>query len=147
MYTKRHGKGSRIINTRSFSGQTVCLFKALVGSIDWTPVLSQVDTQQSYSVFVDLINTAYDEAFPIRRTLIKNSRSNPGISKSLKKFIKVKNKLYVLYKNKNSVYNQIKYNSYKNKLQNVIWNAKKSYYGSTFEENKTNLSKSWKILK
>ena len=108
---KRHGKGSRIINTRSFSGQNVCLYKALVGSIDWTPVLSQVDTQQSYSIFVDLINTAYDEAFPIRRKCIKNARSNPWITKSLKKCIKVKNKLYVLYKNKNSVYNGIKYKS------------------------------------
>ena len=144
---KRHGKGSRIINTRSFSGQNVCLFKALVGSIDWAPVLSQVDTQQSYSIFVDLINTAYDEAFPIRRKFIKNARSNPWITKSLKKCIKVKNKLYVLYKNKNSVYNEIKYKSYKNELQNVIRNAKKLYYGTKIEENKTNLSKSWKILK
>ena len=65
MYTQKHGKGSRIINTRSFSGQNVYLFKALVGSIDWAPVITQVDTQQSYSMFVDLINTAYDEAFPI----------------------------------------------------------------------------------
>ena len=53
----------------------------------------------------------------------------------------------MLYKNKNSVYNEIKYKRYKNKLQNVIRNAKKSYYGSKIEENKTNLSKSWKILK
>ena len=67
---KRHGKGSRIINMRSFSGQNVCLFKYLVGSIDCAPVLSQIDIQQSYSIFVDLINTAYDEAFPIRRTFI-----------------------------------------------------------------------------
>ena len=66
----RHGKGYRIINTCSFSGQNVCLFKALVGSIDWAPVLSHVDTQQSYSIFGDLINTAYDEAFPIRRKFI-----------------------------------------------------------------------------
>ena len=90
---KRHGKGSRIINTRSFRDQNVCLFKALVGSIDWPPVLSQVDTQQSYSIFVDLINTAYDEAFPIRRTFIKNARSNPWITKSLKKCIKVKKQI------------------------------------------------------
>ena len=45
------------------------------------------------------------------------------------------------------MYNEIKYKSYKNKLQNVTRNAKKSYYGSKIEENKTNLSKSWKILK
>ena len=57
------------------------------------------------------------------------------------------NKLYVLYKNKNGVYNEIKYKSYKNKLQNVIRNAKKSFYGSKIEENKTNISKSGKILK
>ena len=144
---KRHGKRSRIINTRSFSGQNVCSLKALVGSIDWAPVLSQVDAQQSHSICVDLINTAYDEAFPIRRTFIKNARSNPWITKSLKICIKVKNKLYVLYKNKNGVYNEIKYTSYKNKLQNVIRNAKKSFYGSKIEENKTNISKSWKILK
>ena len=56
---KIHGKGSCIINTRSFSGQNVCLLKALVGSIDWAPVLSQVDTQQSYNIFVDLINTEH----------------------------------------------------------------------------------------
>ena len=96
-----------------------------------------MDTQQSYSIFVDLINTAYDEAFPIRRKFIKNARSNPWITKSLKKCIKVKNKLYVLYKNKNSVYNEITYKRYKNKLQNVIRNVKKSYYGSKIEENKT----------
>ena len=44
------------------------------------------------------------------------------------------------------MYHEIKYKSYKNKLQNVIRNAKKSYYGSKIEENKTNLTKSWKIL-
>ena len=64
-----------------------------------------------------------------------------------KVYIVKTNKLYVLYKNKYSVYNEIKYKSYKNKLQNVTRNAKKSYYGSQNEENKTHLSKSWKILK
>ena len=53
----------------------------------------------------------------------------------------------MLNKNKINVYNEIKYKRYKNKLQNVIRNAKKSYYGSKIEENKTNVSKSWKILK
>ena len=73
VHKQRQGKGYRIINTRSFSGQNVCLFKALVGTIDWAPVLSQVDTQQSYSILVELINTAYDEEFPIRRKCIKNA--------------------------------------------------------------------------
>ena len=67
--------------------------KLLAGSIDWAPVISQVDTQQSYSIFVDSINTAYDEAFPIRRTFIKNARSNPWITKSLNKCIKVKKQI------------------------------------------------------
>ena len=52
----------------------------------------------------------------------------------------------MLYKNKNSVHNEIKYKSYKNKLHNVIRNAKKSYYGSKIEENMTNLSTSWNKL-
>ena len=58
---------------------------------------------------------------PVTHIIVNLSLENGILSWELKKAKVIpKNKLYVLYKNQNSVYNEIKYKRYKNKLQNVI---------------------------
>ena len=69
------------------------------------------------------------------------------LSDGLKNFIKHKNKLYLIYKKVNSVYNETTYRVYKNKLQRLLKAAEKMYYQDLLVKYKDNLKKSWSIIK
>ena len=61
--------------------------------------------------------------------------------------IRTKNKLYKYYLNKPTVYNEINYKRYRNKLYCLINIAEKAYYQHELHKDKGNLKNTWKILK
>ena len=61
--------------------------------------------------------------------------------------IRIKNILYKYYLNKPTVYNEINYKRYRNKLNCVINRAEKAYYQHELHKNKGNLHNTWKIVR
>lgn len=71
----------------------------------------------------------------------------PWITTSLKTSIKRKNHLYVKWIKHPTCRNEVEYKLYKNKLEHLIRISKRRYYHDKLEENKTNLKKTWKVLR
>ena len=61
--------------------------------------------------------------------------------------IRIKHKLHKYYLNKPTVYNEIYYKRYINKLNCLINIAEKSYYQHELHKHKGNFKNTWEILK
>ena len=72
----------------------------------------------------------------------------PWLTPALKESIKVKNKLYI---NRNKGVNmneqRSKYKTYRNRLNYLIRTAERQYYQDQISKHKSNLEKSWQIIK
>ena len=73
--------------------------------------------------------------------------SKPWLSAALKQSIKEKNKLYVVQKKQNDKEKVIYYKKYRNKLNQLIRSAERKHYHDLLIEHKSNIKKSWQIIK
>ena len=60
---------------------------------------------------------------------------------------KNKNKLYKQYKNTRNIEHELQYKQYRNKLNKLLFEAEKEHFETLLNENKSNLNKSWRVLK
>ena len=70
---------------------------------------------------------------------IRAKQHKPWITMGFRHSIRTKNKLYKYYLNKPTVYNEINYKQYKNKLNCLINIAEKAYYQHELHKHKGNL--------
>ena len=85
--------------------------------------------------------------FPLRRIEIKYPNNKPWLSKGLQCCIKHKNKLYYKSIKYRNAYNELKYTTYRNKLKKILIKAEKEHYRKLLNSNKSNMRKTWNILK
>jgi hypothetical protein len=69
------------------------------------------------------------------------------LSQALKNSIKHKNRLFAIYKKNPNELTHETYKKYRNKLNSILREAEKKHFHDLLENNKSNLKKSWKILK
>lgn len=84
---------------------------------------------------------------PLKKGNPQKKNLNQWITPAIKVSIKLKNRLYIIYKNRPSLFNETKYKTYKNKLHSIIDKAKKMYYEQLFDCNKNNAKKTWEVIK
>ena len=70
-----------------------------------------------------------------------------SLTEGIKQSIRIKNKLYMNFVKVKSAYNETKYKTFRNKLKHVLLTAEKKHYAETLEANKSNMKKTWAILK
>ena len=73
--------------------------------------------------------------------------SKPWLSAALKQSIKEKNKLFVVLKKQNDEEKVIYIKKYRNKLNQLIRFAERKHYHDLLIEHKSNIKKSWQIIK
>ena len=93
------------------------------------------------------MSLVYDEAFPIIKRKVRQSKCKPWISKGIRNSIKTKHKLYKKYVNKPTKSNETHYKKYKNKLTIIIRLSHKSHYQNELNKNRSNLKNAWQILR
>ena len=75
-----------------------------------------------------------------------NGLTKPWISKALLKSIKMKNILYRRFLSNPTSTREISYKNYKNKLSSTLCAAKRNYFEKKFEEYKSNMTSTWRLL-
>ena len=132
---------------RDFSYKNKMSFQRELGDIDWSEMYSQSDTQEAFSVFHKAFVRLYDKHFPGRKVELKYNNRKPWLTSALKESIRRKNNLYYQYRKIKSCYYEGQYKSYRNKLTKLLKCAEKKHYAELLESNKSNLKKTWSILK
>ena len=132
---------------RNIGQRNIAKFISEMNMVDWQFVLTETDTQSAYSKFHEVISTNYNACFPYRKISKKYYKNKPWLSTALKESIKIKNKLYVKSKRSSGSENVSFYKKYRNKLNQLIQSAERKHFHDVLFEHKSNLKKSWQVIK
>jgi hypothetical protein len=135
------------IKTRNFSEANKMRFQLALQQETWEEVVNESSVQSAYCIFMAIIKDHFDSSFPLQEKRPAKTRNNPWMTPELKRSIKQKNKLYVLFKKRPSLINEISYKRCKNIVRSETAAAKKLYYQNLIERNKSNVKKLWMTLK
>ena len=105
------------------------------------------DTQPAFSLFHQKLSILYDKHFPKTRVKLKYNNKKPWLSDGLRNAIKQKNKLYIKSIRIRTAQNETRYKTYRNHLKRILYKAEKDYYSNLISANKSNMKKTWSILK
>ena len=133
-----HGVKSK--KARDFSSFSVNQFKTAISTINWIDITGNFGTNvnRAFSTFCKKLNKIVNKFAPIRELSNQKLKqlSKPWITKGIRHSIKIKNKLFASG-------DQARYKIYRNKLSNLIRLSKKYYYAKYFNDNVTNMKKTW----
>ena len=132
---------------RSFSPQNKQSFLNDLAIADWNYIHSSEDTQVAFGQFHQMLLRAFNKNFPKRKVKIKYYNRKPWLSDGLKNSIR--HKIHLCHKSIifRTAYNETTYKTYRNKLKNVLAKAEKDHFAKLLEANKSNMKKTWMILK
>ena len=118
-----------------------------LAKIDWSEIYNLIDAQSIFTRFHEIFLRLYNVNFPKRKIKLKYNNRKPWLTEGIKQSIRIKNKLYMNFVKVKSAYNETKYKTFRNKLKHVLLTAEKKHYAETLEANKSNMKKTWTILK
>ena len=142
-----HAKTDMPLLKRNMGQRNITKFISEMNMVDWQFVLTETDTQSAYSKFHEVISTKYNACFPYRKISKKYYKNKPWLSTALKESIKIKNKLYVKSRRSSGSENVSFYKKYRNKLNQLIRSAERKHFHDVLLEHKSNLKKSWQVIK
>ena len=132
---------------RSFTAKNKLAFLEDLGAVDWQLIYNWSGTQAAFSQFHQKLLGLYDKNFPKRKIKLRYNNRKPWLSEGLRYSIKQKNKLYYKSIKCKTAYNEIMYTTYRNELKHILLKAEKDHYASLLESYKSNMKKTWGILK
>ena len=135
------------IHRRNMSQRNKHEFLSAMSTVDFNSIYSQIDTQEAFSMFHSMLLKLYNKHFPMQKIKLKYNSRKPWLTQGLKDSIRVKNKLYRDYMKINSVAREMKYKTYRNKLNHVLRHAERKHYSDLLNDNKNNVKRTWQILK
>lgn len=138
---------TKVVRKRICGQNNISEMKGMLECHDWDDVITVSQCQEAYSKFDQIVSSCYDATCPFKSVTLNKKNNKPWVTKGMKKSIKQKNKLYHMYKTRNTVNNEIQYKRYRCRLQHLLRGAKKSYYQRLLGESKSNLKKSWSVMR
>ena len=130
---------------RNMSHRKIMRFINEMKNQNWQSVLNESET--AYSKFHEIISSNFSACFPYRKMAKRYYRNKPWLSTALKESIKRKNQLHAHSKKCGDPVLQCYYKKYRNKLNQLIKTAKRKHYHDLLIEHKSNIKKSWQIIK
>ena len=125
---------------RDFSRFSSDILNADLSNVDWSALFANDsnDVNSIFSSFYNKFNKLVNKHAPMKTISNRKAKqfSKPWITKGLRKSIRVKNKLYVSG-------DRVKYKMYRNKICTLTRISKQQYYTKFFNDNLTNMKKTW----
>ena len=146
-YSNSKTKRESPVKKRIYSQANILSFSEQLSQYDWSKVMSDVDPQHAYTCFHTEFSTLYDKCFPVKIIKQGYKSRKPWLTEGLKIAIKRKNEMYRRSLRSGCIEHEAEYKMYRNKLNSLIDIAEKDYYDNLLTLNKTNLKKTWNILK
>ena len=146
-YSSHKQQESLFIKRRMFSDSNMRSFSSALSCHTWHHVLDNNDPQAAYTLFMNDFIDMYDSNFPIKHIKFGYKTRKSWLSEGLKKAITIKNRLFRRARKSQNREDENIYKKFRNKLNGMLDKAEKSHYSKLMEEHKSNLKKSWNILK
>ena len=110
-------------------------------------ILDLNDTNIAYTTFHDLFINEFNVCFPLKEIKKTYSTKKTWLSEGIKIAIKHKNSLFIKYKMSKHSKDLTAYKKYKSKLAKIIRDAERLHLSNLIDDNRSNLRKTWDILK
>ena len=138
---------TKIVKKKNFGEKNIATFTTRLNNENWDFVFMSECAQSAFSRFQSVIDLHFSTVFKMQTRTINYKNRHPWMTDALRAQIKLKNVMHsraIALNNKATFEN---YNRAKNMLKSSLRNAEIQYYSHQLEMHKTDISKSWKILK
>ena len=135
------------IYRRNLSPRNKQAFRNALATLNWDEIYHETDMQMAFSRFHSVFLNLYNTHIPKRKIKLKYNTRKLWLTQGLKSAIKTKNKMYKLFLKVPSAHNETRYKAYTNKLSHISKKAEKQHYTDLLTANKSNLKKTWQIMK
>ena len=137
------------IYIRSMSDEAINNFKTALNSQSWEGVYAEENANDGFNNFLKVFEDLFEIYFPVKKTKFNKNvhKKEPFISSGLMVSRRKKLELSAISIKTPTPLNKEKFKNYKNMYNKVIREAKKLYYAQALKENKSNLKKTWEILR
>ena len=134
------------IKFRNYSQSNKNKFLNLLNQIDWVFLNTSDDVDNVFESYLEVIEECFNKAFPVLTKRIGYKRyCSPWLSSGL--LVSIRNKHNLFKRFKQGLVDYQCYARYRNKLNGLIKIAKSNYYETLFTKNRSDLKKSWGIIK
>ena len=142
---------SKTKQTRLYDINCKNKFHNLLSSCDWSSMLNDYvndDPCSAYTNFISIYSRLYNESFPLMSHYgsFRNLKQ-PWMSPSLLKSCQIKYKLYRIFLKHPTDLNKQAYISVRNTFKKTKIATKKFYYDTLFLKHKSNMHKTWDVIK
>ena len=137
------------ITTRGLNHEKISELKNKLLKINWDDKLGKGTVTEQYTTFHDTLQNIIDEVAPYHTIKIPNNKiiKNPWLSVGLHKCHKKHQKLYKeTLKHTCTNEDHLRYKTYRNKLKQILRNAKEDYDRNKCTEYRNNISRLWKMI-
>ena len=131
---------------RDFNNKNKSLYKKTLAKFNWEKYFG-TNFETSFSTFYTKFINIFQDCFPEKTVKIGYKNRLPYLTAALRKYIKTKHILKHAYEKSPSKDNRLLCTTFNNKLTSLLRNRENEYIEEQLELNKTNLPKSWKIIK
>jgi len=133
---------------RCFDATNIETFRDEINQVDWSHVFSEIDPRMAFTAFHNKIRDIFNLSFPKKRMKRSYHDRKSWLTPELKELIKTKNRLYVASKRKRAGDNiKEQYRTLRNKLNHRLRSSEKHYYKDQILKHKSNMRKTWEIIK
>lgn len=136
------------ITRRPFTQKNISKFSRILNDTDYHNIIyTNLNAQLSFSFYYNFFSESFNSCFPEELVKIKYKNRNTWMTGSLIKCIEKNHKLYKLSIAYPTEINKQTYKAYNNKLTAIKRKAERDHYSDELEVNKSDMRKSWKIMK
>ena len=114
--------------------------------IDWNSILTNINVNESFNKFQNLVSKLYCECFPLKIKYISINRINkPWLNQDLLRLVKLKSEYHHLYRQ--GIISKEFNNKFRNFVTSKVRKAENSYYLDNFRNFGRNMKHSWNMIK
>lgn len=135
------------ITTRNYNQTNIDTFTDKLANFHWNELYAKTNAGEAFTYFHDNFLEIYNSSFPKKCIKIGYKNRKTWLTNGLKISIKHKNYLYTVCRKNPSQVNDQNYKEYKRILTKIMRFAEKQYYYQLMNKYKSNIKKSWQILK
>ena len=134
------------LKKRDFNNKNKSIYKKTLAKINWEKYFV-TNFETSFSIFYTKFMDTFQNCFLEKTLKIGYKNRLPYLTAALRKSIKTKHILKHAYEKNPTIDNRLLCTTFNNKLTSLLRNREKEYIEEQLEFTKTNLPKSWKIIK
>ena len=145
---KKSLRESKIVKTRDFSDQNIEKIKAELSELDWTDILTDLDCNDSFNKFHQILCKAIDKHAPETQRKISYQKlaRDPWITKGIINSLTKQKRLYREQLQNKSDVSTRNYRQYRNLLQSVMRKSRNTYLHNKCREFKQDSRKLWQLV-